>query len=60
MNGELYLYYRQPTKAIIFLFPNEQNQRNRASFGNLWNSFGRLSLNFVFSPVPDLSDTGIK
>jgi hypothetical protein len=22
-------------------------------------SFGRLSLNFVFSPVPDLSDTGI-
>ncbi|MFM2377484.1 MAG: hypothetical protein RLZZ143_60 [Cyanobacteriota bacterium] len=46
-------------EAIIFLFPNEQNQKGIELLLQSLTSFGRLSLNFVFSPVPDLSDTGI-
>jgi chromosome partitioning protein len=46
-------------EAIIFLFPNEQNQKGIELVLKSLTSFGRLSLNFVFSPVPDLSDTGI-
>jgi len=46
-------------EAIIFLFPNEQNQKGIELLLQSLTSFVRLSLNFVFSPVPDLSDTGI-
>ncbi len=46
-------------EAIIFLFPNEQNQQGIDLLLKSLNSFGKLSINFVFSPVPDLSDTGM-
>lgn len=46
-------------EAIIFLFPNEQNRQGIDLLLKSLNSFGKLSINFVFSPVPDLSNTGI-
>jgi cellulose biosynthesis protein BcsQ len=46
-------------EAIIFLFPNEQNRQGIDLLLKSLNSFGKLSINFVFSPVPDLSDTGM-
>jgi cellulose biosynthesis protein BcsQ len=46
-------------EAIIFLFPNEQNRQGIDLLLKSLNSFGKLSINFVFSPVPDLSDMGM-
>lgn len=46
-------------EAIIFLFPNEQNRQGIDLVLKSLNSFGKLSINFVFSPVPDLGDTGM-
>ncbi|MBS0018210.1 MAG: AAA family ATPase [Arthrospira sp. SH-MAG29] len=46
-------------EAIIFLFPNEQNRQGIDLLLKSLNSFGKLSINFVFSPVPDLSDIGM-
>jgi cellulose biosynthesis protein BcsQ len=47
-------------EAIIFLFPNEQNRQGIDLLLKSLNSFGKLSINFVFSPVPDISsDTGM-
>jgi cellulose biosynthesis protein BcsQ len=46
-------------EAVIFLFPNEQNRQGIDLLVKSLNSFGNLSINFVFSPVPDLSDTGM-
>ena len=46
-------------EAIIFLFPNEQNRQGIDLLLKSLNSFGKLSINFVFSPGPDLSNTGM-
>lgn len=46
-------------EAIIFLFPNEQNRQGIDLLLKSLNSFGKLSINFVFSPVPDISDSGM-
>ncbi|MGL4375265.1 MAG: ParA family protein, partial [Microcoleaceae cyanobacterium] len=46
-------------EVIIFLFPNEQNRQGIDLLLKSLNSFGKLSINFVFSPVPDLSDIGM-
>ncbi|RAQ47872.1 ATPase [Arthrospira sp. O9.13F] len=46
-------------EAIIFLFPNEQNRQGIDLLLKSLNSFGKLSMNFVFSPVPDISDMGM-
>jgi cellulose biosynthesis protein BcsQ len=45
-------------EAIIFLFPNEQNRLGIDILLKSLNSLGKLSLNFVFSPVPAV-DVGI-
>ena len=45
-------------EAIIFLFPNEQNRQGIDLLLKSLNSFGKLSINFVFSPVPDISNSG--
>lgn len=45
-------------EAIIFLFPNEQNRQGIDLLLKSLNSFGKLSINFVFSPVPDISKSG--
>jgi len=46
-------------EAIIFLFPNEQNRQGIELLLKTLNTFGKLSINFVFSPVPDLSKIGM-
>lgn len=46
-------------EAIVFLFPNEQNYEGISLLLKSLSSFGSLSVNFVFSPVPDLSDIGM-
>ena len=45
-------------EVIIFLFPNEQNRQGIEILLQSLKAFN-LSINFVFSPVPDLSDVGI-
>lgn len=45
-------------EAIIFLFPNEQNRQGIDLILRSLKFFGKPSINFVFSPVPDLSDIG--
>jgi MinD-like ATPase involved in chromosome partitioning or flagellar assembly len=47
-------------EAMIFLYPNGQNRQGIDLLLSSLNHFGKLSINFVFSPVPDLSDTGMK
>jgi MinD-like ATPase involved in chromosome partitioning or flagellar assembly len=42
-------------EAIIFLFPNEQNKQGINLLLNSLNTLQNLSVNFVFSPVPDVS-----
>ncbi|MEH2350777.1 MAG: AAA family ATPase [Nostoc sp.] len=42
-------------KAIIFLFPNEQNKQGIEVLLESLQSLKELSINFVFSPVPDVS-----
>ncbi len=41
-------------EAIIFLFPNEQNLQGIELLLSSLNSFGKLSMEFVFSPIPDV------
>lgn len=42
-------------EAIIFLFPNEQNKQGIKLLLNSLNTLENLSINFVFSPVPDVT-----
>ncbi|AFW96486.1 MULTISPECIES: P-loop ATPase, Sll1717 family [Nostocales] len=42
-------------EAIIFLFPNEQNKQGIELLLRSLNTLKNLSINFVFSPVPDVS-----
>jgi cellulose biosynthesis protein BcsQ/stress-induced morphogen len=46
-------------EAIIFLFPNEQNKQGIELLLQSIQSLKSLSINFVFSPVPDLTKTGL-
>lgn len=46
-------------EAIIFLFPNEQNKQGIELLLQSLQSLKSLSINFVFSPVPDLTKTGL-
>lgn len=46
-------------EAIIFLYPNEQNWQGIDLLLKSLQSFGKLSINFVFSPIPDLTETGM-
>ncbi|WP_413174643.1 ParA family protein [Anabaena azotica] len=41
--------------AVIFLFPNEQNKQGIELLLRSLNTLKNLSINFVFSPVPDVS-----
>lgn len=46
-------------EAIIFLFPNEQNKQGIELLLESLHSLKDLSINFVFSPVPDLTKFGL-
>ncbi|QMS90007.1 AAA family ATPase [Nostoc edaphicum CCNP1411] len=46
-------------EAIIFLFPNEQNKQGIELLLQSLQSLKKLSINFVFSPVPDITKTGL-
>ncbi|MEO8894046.1 MAG: AAA family ATPase [Coleofasciculaceae cyanobacterium] len=46
-------------EAIIFLFPNEQNKQGIELLLQSLHSLKNLSINFVFSPVPDITKTGL-
>ncbi len=46
-------------EAIIFLFPNEQNKQGIELLLQSLQSLKNLSINFVFSPVPDITKTGL-
>ena len=46
-------------EAIIFLFPNEQNKQGMELLLKSLQSLKNLSINFVFSPVPDLTKSGL-
>nr|WP_245894269.1 AAA family ATPase [Chamaesiphon polymorphus] len=46
-------------RAIVFLFPNEQNQLGIDVLLKSLNSFGKISIDFVFSPVPDTTEIGL-
>lgn len=46
-------------EAIIFLFPNEQNKHGIELLLESLQSLKNLSINFVFSPVPDVTKTGL-
>ena len=46
-------------EAIIFLFPNEQNKQGIELLLESLQSLKNLSINFVFSPVPDVTKTGL-
>ena len=46
-------------EAIIFLFPNEQNKQGIELLLQSLKSLKNLSINFVFSPVPDITKTGL-
>jgi cellulose biosynthesis protein BcsQ/stress-induced morphogen len=46
-------------EAIIFLFPNEQNQQGIELLLQSIQSINKLSINFVFSPVPDVTKDGL-
>jgi cellulose biosynthesis protein BcsQ len=49
---------RAADKAIVFLYPNEQNRRG---IGLLLEALAStVSISFVFSPVPSLGDIGMK
>jgi MinD-like ATPase involved in chromosome partitioning or flagellar assembly len=47
-------------EGIIFLFPNEQNRQGIELLLKSLKSSGKLSLNFVFSPVPDTTEIGLQ
>ncbi len=44
-------------QAMIFLFPNEQNLEGIDLLLKSLQSLGKSSINFVFSPLPDLNET---
>ncbi|MEG5039912.1 MULTISPECIES: P-loop ATPase, Sll1717 family [unclassified Microcoleus] len=46
-------------EAIIFLFPNEQNKQGIEVLLQSLQSLTDLSINFVFSPVPDITEFGL-
>lgn len=46
-------------EAMIFLFPNEQNRQGIEVLLQSLQSLKNLSINFVFSPVPDVTKTGL-
>jgi cellulose biosynthesis protein BcsQ len=46
-------------RAIVFLFPNEQNRQGIDILLSSLNSFGKISIDFVFSPVPDTTEIGL-
>ena len=45
--------------AVIFLFPNEQNKQGIELLLQSLQNLNKLSINFVFSPVPDVSKIGL-
>jgi cellulose biosynthesis protein BcsQ len=46
-------------EVIIFLFPNEQNRQGIGLLLQSLQSFRDLSINFVFTPVPDTTEVGM-
>jgi MinD-like ATPase involved in chromosome partitioning or flagellar assembly len=46
-------------EVIIFLFPNEQNRQGIELILQSLQSLNNLTLNFVFTPVPDPSEIGL-
>jgi MinD-like ATPase involved in chromosome partitioning or flagellar assembly len=46
-------------EAIIFLFPNEQNKQGIEVVLQSLQSLKNISINFVFSPVPDITEIGL-
>lgn len=50
---------RAADEVIIFLFPNEQNQEGIDLLIQSLQSLQGLSLNFVFTPVPDTTAVGM-
>ncbi|NER95848.1 MAG: AAA family ATPase [Symploca sp. SIO1B1] len=46
-------------EIIIFLFPNEQNRQGIELLFQSIQVLINLSINFVFTPVPDVTETGI-
>ena len=44
-------------QAMIFLFPNDQNVQGVDLLLKSLQAIGKPSINFVFSPIPDLSET---
>jgi cellulose biosynthesis protein BcsQ len=46
-------------EAIIFMFPNEQNRQGIEVLLRSLQSLKDLSINFVFSPVPDITQVGL-
>jgi MinD-like ATPase involved in chromosome partitioning or flagellar assembly len=52
--------FQAADEVIVFLFPNEQNQQGIRLLLEALHSFRNVSLNFVFTPVPDTSETGMR
>jgi len=46
-------------EVIVFLFPNEQNFQGISLLLQSLQSFRDLSINFVFTPVPDITEVGM-
>lgn len=46
-------------EVMIFLFPNEQNRQGIALLFQSIQTLKNLSINFVFTPVPDVTETGM-
>ena len=46
-------------EVIIFLFPNEQNRQGIELLLLSLQALKNLSINFVFSPVPDVTESGL-
>ncbi|MEH2277981.1 MAG: AAA family ATPase [Nostoc sp.] len=46
-------------EAIVFLFPNEQNKQGIELLIQSLQWVKNLSINFVFSPVPDITEIGL-
>ncbi|MDF5723100.1 MAG: AAA family ATPase [Rhizonema sp. PD37] len=47
-------------EVIVFLFPNEQNRQGIELLLQSLQALKNISINFVFSPVPDMTDNGLK
>lgn len=46
-------------EVIIFLFPNEQNRQGIELLLQSIQALKNISINFVFTPVPDVTETGM-